>query len=229
MTTDGKKKTDEREPGAKKRKVRSSKAASKKASTSKQVEAKPSDVRREKPAVEEQQGGLLVPGQNLIGPGAEPLVKATAGGQVEVEEADGTPAELGATKYVHAAFFAAGILVAFLTGKLLALVWGQLAEWSDAVAAVPMLLSVGESRRGTYTMLVGVLVGVLAVVQTYRKAGIRKWADEVALELSKVTWPDKETVTNGTIVVIVGSAVAAVYVALLDRVWMFVTSLIYGS
>ncbi len=227
MATEDKKKTSEREPGAKKRKVRSSKA-SKKSSTSKKVEGHESEVRRTKSVADEPARGLLDPGQNLIGPGSEVRAVAAPEGD-ELAEGDGTPVELGATKYVHAAFFAAGILVAFLSGKLLALIWGQLAEWPDAVAAVPQLLAVGEARRGTYTMLVGVLIGIVTVVQTYRKERIRKWADEVALELSKVTWPDKETVTNGTIVVIVGSAVATVYVALLDRVWMFVTSLIYGS
>jgi preprotein translocase subunit SecE len=226
MATDGKKKTDDREPGAKKRKVRSSKTASKQASA-KRVEADAPEARGSKGRVAERAGALVVPGQNLIGPGAEALVQAEAGG--EAAEVDGTPTDLGATKYVHAAFFVAGILVAFLSGKLLALIWGQLAEWPDAVSAIPQLLAVGEARRGTYTTLVGVVIGIAAVVQTYRRATIRKWADEVALELSKVTWPDKETVTNGTVVVIVGSTVAAIYVALLDRVWMFVTSLIYGS
>jgi preprotein translocase subunit SecE len=226
MATDGKKKSNEGEPSAKKRKVRSSKS-SKKAATGKKVQPGEPEVHREPSDIDERDQGLLVPRQNLIGPGTD-LAEARPG-ETAVEETDGTPADLGATKYVHAAFFAAGILVAYLSGKLLALVWGRLAEWPDAVAAIPALLSVGEARRGTYTMLVGVLIGILAVVQTYRRATIRKWADEVALELSKVTWPDKENVTNGTIVVIVGSAVAAVYVALLDRVWIFVTNLIYGS
>jgi len=60
-------------------------------------------------------------------------------------------------------------------------------------------------------------------------ARVRDWADEVAIELSRVTWPTREQVTNGTIVVIVASAVAAVYVALLDRFWGFVTTLVYGA
>ena len=51
----------------------------------------------------------------------------------------------------------------------------------------------------------------------------------VAIELSKVTWPKRETVTNGTIVVIAAGVFATVYVGLLDRLWGFVTMLVYGA
>ena len=77
--------------------------------------------------------------------------------------------------------------------------------------------------------MAGALVGVLTVVQTYRREKVRNYADEVASELAKVTWPNKETVTNGTIVVVVASAIATVYVTLLDRLWGFVTTLVYGG
>jgi preprotein translocase subunit SecE len=50
----------------------------------------------------------------------------------------------------------------------------------------------------------------------------------VASELAKVTWPNREMVTNGTIVVIIASAVFTVYVALLDQFWSFLTTLVYG-
>jgi preprotein translocase subunit SecE len=51
----------------------------------------------------------------------------------------------------------------------------------------------------------------------------------VAGELSKVTWPNRETVTNGTIVVVIASMIATAYVALLDKFWGFVTNLVYGA
>jgi preprotein translocase subunit SecE len=137
------------------------------------------------------------------------------------------PAHLGATKYVHAAFFGGGILAAYLSGKLLAAAWNRLAEWPAAVRTVPQLLRFAEDERNTITMLIGAVIGLIAVIQTYRREDIRQFADEVAIELSKVTWPDKETVTNGTIVVVVASAVAALYIALLDRLWSFLTALIY--
>ena len=154
--------------------------------------------------------------------------KAVARATDEAEADDGTPANLGATKYVHAAFFAFGILVAYLSGKILGSIWNTLAEWPAAVRQVPQLLSYSEDERPTFTMAAGALIGVITVIQSYRKESIRTWASEVALELSKVTWPNKETVTNGTIVVCVASVVATIYIALLDKFWGFVTQLVYG-
>ncbi len=145
----------------------------------------------------------------------------------DAEEAG--PATLGATRYVHAAFLAGGILFAYLSGKLLGSIWGSLANWPAAVRQVPMLLQYSEQERGTITTFAGGVIGVIAVIQLYRKEHIRRWADDVATELSKVTWPNKEMVTNGTIVVLIASAVFTVYVALLDRLWGFVTNLVYNA
>jgi preprotein translocase subunit SecE len=139
------------------------------------------------------------------------------------------PANLGATKYVHAAFFAAGILAAYLSGKVLYTLWNSLAEWPTATRALPVLLRYAEDQRETFTMIAGAIVGVVAIVQTYRKEHIRRWAGEVATELSKVTWPSKDIVTNGTVVVVVASSIATIYIALLDRLWAFLTNLVYGA
>jgi preprotein translocase subunit SecE len=144
------------------------------------------------------------------------------------EHEDDAPTHLGTTKYVQAAFFGAGILGAYLCGKILAAIWNRLAEWPTAASAVPQLLHYDETERATITIGVGAVIGLMGVIQSYRKAHIRQWANEVAIELSKVTWPDKETVTNGTIVVVIASAVAAVYIALLDKLWGFLSSLVYG-
>jgi preprotein translocase subunit SecE len=147
----------------------------------------------------------------------------------EVDPEGTVPAVLGAKKYVHAFFFGFGILVAFLSSKILLMVWNNLAEWPTAANAVPQLLRYAEEERATFTTIAGALVGVATVIQTYRKERVRNYADDVALELTKVTWPNKETVTNGTIVVVVASAIATVYVTLLDRFWGFVTTLVYGA
>jgi len=172
------------------------------------------------------QGDDLLEG-GALGSEAMEKVEGVEGDEASADLAP--PTNLGATKYVHAAFFVVGIAVAFITGRILAGIWNALAAWPPAVRAVPQLLLYGEDERPSFTIVVGVVVGVLVVVQMFRNPGVRQWSDDVANELSKVVWPSRETVTNGTIVVVVASALATIYVGLLDRLWAFVTQKIYGA
>jgi preprotein translocase subunit SecE len=164
---------------------------------------------------EERPGDLVVSPSDAVveGPGVEGHVMES----------------LGADKYVIAAFFAAGIGVAFLVGKTLASVWNMLAAQPWAARKLPLLLRYAEEERLTYTMIAGAVVGLISSIVLLRSERVRHWADDVALELSKVTWPKKETVTNGTIVVIAAGLFATVYIGLLDRLWGFVTMLVYGA
>ncbi len=151
------------------------------------------------------------------------------GSDAEDTEEDHVATSFGSERYVHAAFFAAGILAAFLASKTLVLGWNSLAGWPAAVRAVPQLVSFSEEQRDTYALVAGAVIGTLTVVQSYRKENVRVWANEVAAELSKVTWPSREAVLNGTLVVVVASAPATVYVTILDRIWSFLTTLVYGA
>ena len=148
---------------------------------------------------------------------------------LDVDFDGGAPANLGSLKYVHAAFFGAGVLLSYVAGKTLAALWNTLAETPAVYERVPFLLTYAEEERTNFTMPIGLVIGALAVFFTYRKDGIERWAMEVASELAKVHWPDRDTVTNGTIVVIVVSTIATVYIGLLDRLWGFVTVLVYGT
>lgn len=136
---------------------------------------------------------------------------------------------LGPDKYVFAAFFAAGIATAFLIGKILESIWSLLAAQAWVVRKAPVLLRYSEDERSTYTTAFGGVFALMLVISLLRKESVRRWADDVALELSKVTWPKRETVTNGTIVVIAAGLFATIYVGLLDRLWSFVTTLVYGA
>lgn len=164
---------------------------------------------------------LELPGQLALG--------APKGENADEVEERGAAGSLGAAKYVHAAFFAVGILAAFLGSKVLGGAWTHLAEWPAAVRAVPQLVAFSEEQRDTYCLIGGAVIGALGVLQAYRKESVRTWADEVATELSKVSWPNREAVFNGTLVVIVASMIAAVYVAVLDRFWSFLTTWVYGA
>ena len=147
------------------------------------------------------------------------------------EDEDDAPAAgtLGATRYVMTGFFLAIIAGAYVLGRTLGAIWGKLAEAVWFQNSVAALARVGEEERSEISVAIGAAVALGVGVHLYRRPDVRQWTDEVASEMSKVTWPDKNEVTNSTIIVIVTSAFATLYLALLDRFWGFVTNLVYGS
>lgn len=152
-----------------------------------------------------------------------------ARGSTEAGQEDPSAKTLGVERYVHAAFLAAGILLAYIAGKLFNSLWSSLADWPAAVRTFPALLRYPEEEREGFTLIAGALVAAVVAIQLFRNHGVRHWADEVAAELAKVTWPNRETVINGTVVVVVATTVGTIYVAILDRFWGFLTTLVYGT
>jgi len=145
------------------------------------------------------------------------------------EEEEQAAAQLGSTRYVLAGFFAAGMIVAFVIGKIIHGVWSAVSNRDWFVNHLPRLAAVSDDEKTTIGMVIGGIVALVFVLRTYRKPEVRSWTDEVAAELNKVKWPTKKDVTNNTVVVIAASAVATVYLALLDRLWAFITNLVYGT
>lgn len=137
------------------------------------------------------------------------------------EDADDehAPMQLGSKRFVYAAYFAGAIGVTFFLEKGLNAAWVRLALWK------PML---GEPNSMAL-MAVSAIVGAAVALYFYRDVRTRTLAEEIASELGKVTWPNKEEVTNGTVVVIITTLLATVFFALMDRFWGFVTNLVYGT
>ena len=129
------------------------------------------------------------------------------------------PAQLGYRRFVYAAYFAGAIAVAFLVSKAASVAWARLAAWK------PMI---GEPHDEVVMPLAG-LIGALTAIYYWRRTRARQLAEQVAEELSKVTWPDRKEVTNSTFVVIVTTIVSTIFFALMDRFWGFVTNLVYGT
>ena len=183
------------------------------------------------PATETPDGDAPTPATDVLQRPATtvlPLSDGTAepqGGELE----GSAPAQLGSARYVHAAFFGAATLAGYLCERLFTSLWSWLVEWPFAVQHVPQLLRLSEDERSTVGSAVGVVIGLWLLIYFYRRPLIRAWAEGVAGELTKVSWPDREAVTRGTIIVIVASLVATVYVTILDRLWGFATQLVYGS
>ncbi|AKT37401.1 preprotein translocase subunit SecE [Chondromyces crocatus] len=147
----------------------------------------------------------------------------------EDDESDGAAAQLGIDKYVFAAFFVAGMLFAYLIGRLVHGVWATAASTAWFSRAVPVLANVADEQKTTYGVVIGGIIALILVLRMYRNPEIRTWADEVATELTKVKWPTKKDVTNATFIVITATTVATIYLTLLDRFWAFVTSIVYGD
>ncbi|MFO0759653.1 MAG: preprotein translocase subunit SecE [Byssovorax sp.] len=151
----------------------------------------------------------------------------------EADEAEGeegqAAAVLGTERYVLAGFFATGMIAAYVLGRLIQSVWASASNKDWFSQALPRLAAVPDDDKGSYGLVLGGLIALIGVVRTYRKPDVRAWTDEVASELTKVKWPTRKEVQSSTVIVIAASAVATIYLALLDRFWAFLTSLVYGD
>jgi preprotein translocase subunit SecE len=149
-------------------------------------------------------------------PGADAKSDASSS-EEEEEEGVGAPMQLGYQRYVYAAYMAGAMIAAFLVAKIGHAGWYRLGQWKPEF---------GEPKDELVFPIAGV-VGVLAALYYWRKPESRQYANEVAEELSKVTWPSRKEVTNSTTVVVLTTVFATVFFALMDRFWSFITDKIY--
>lgn len=156
-------------------------------------------------------------------------------GALAGEDPEGLPEEehavhqMGAQRYVIAAFIVATMTGAYVLGLAIHGVWAWASNRDFFALRVPALAAVADDSKLTYGTVIGAVIALAYAVKQYRDPEVRTWTDDVASELTKVKWPTKKDVTNSTIVVIAASAFAMLYLFLLDRLWGFATSLIYGA
>ena len=151
--------------------------------------------------------------------GDEAEVRAESGADelAEVDDEANVPVQLGYQRYVYAAYMAGALLSAFLVAKIGHAAWYRLGQWKP---------DFGEPKDELVYPIAGV-IGVAIAVYYWRKPEARQYANEVAEELSKVTWPSRKEVTNSTTVVVLTTLFATVFFALMDRFWGFITDKIY--
>lgn len=139
--------------------------------------------------------------------------------------ADGAAADLspitgmmGIERWVQFAFIAFGFVLFGLADRLIGFVWDVVARtWGSVPQPDSTLISV-----------IAAVVGIATALWLYRDQKINQFANEVAGELSKVTWPTRDETYYSTMVVIVTSVVAAVYTGAFDAAWSAFTDLIYN-
>jgi len=155
--------------------------------------------------------------------------EAAAEGEAKLDGEEAAAGQLGSARYVLAGFFVACMLGAFVTGRAIQAIWAGVSNKDWFSTAVPRLAAVADEDKSTISLLLGAVVALIVVIRTYRKPEVRTWTDEVASELAKVKWPTRKEVWNSTVIVIAASTVATVYLALLDRLWAFITNIVYGD
>ena len=128
-------------------------------------------------------------------------------------EAAASPLQLGYTRFVYAAYMGGAMLVAFLVAKAGHLAWYRAGQWKPEL---------GEPHDELVYLVAGI-IGVAVALYYWRKPTSRQYANEVAEELSKVTWPSRKEVTNSTAVVLFYTLFATVFFALMDQFWKYVT------
>lgn len=149
--------------------------------------------------------------------GAKEETSDAKGDEEEDAGAVVAPMQLGYQRYVYAAYMAGAMIAAFLTAKIGHAAWYRLGQWKPEL---------GEPKDEIVFPIAGV-IGVLIALYYWRKPESRQYANEVAEELSKVTWPSRKEVTNSTTVVVLTTVFATVFFALMDRFWSFITDKIY--
>jgi preprotein translocase subunit SecE len=114
-------------------------------------------------------------------------------------------------KWVHVMFAVAGIVLAWLLAKS--------GEWAWSYFAKPNGYIVGTSAFA---------VAAVITFAAWRNEQVFGLASEVTSELKKVSWPTRKEVFNSTIVVIITTIVASLFLGVFDGVWSWVTRTIYG-
>ncbi len=143
-------------------------------------------------------------------------------------------AQLGVQRYVISAYLGATGLLAYVIGRAIHDVWAKYGNKDFFSNNLPRIASVPDDpkfilNKTAYAFTIGIVIACVVMIRLYRKPSVRQWTDDVTSEMAECRWPDRKEVTSSTLVVIAASAVSATYLFILDRLWAFITNLVYGS
>ena len=120
------------------------------------------------------------------------------------------------TRYLNVAYLTLGVLASWLFVKTAAWLMAGLGPRVARILFADFQLSV----------VLGVVAGVGMTYALFNNEKVYNWSTEVAVELSKVTWPDQDDTVQSTKVVIAFAVVVAGILSAFDFVWKFVTDAI---
>ncbi len=115
-------------------------------------------------------------------------------------------------KPVHLVYFTAGLLFFYIMTWTMDWIWGYFVR-------TPSQLFITISSA-VFVLILGIVL--------YRNKRVYTSINEIATEVSKVTWPGRKEVKAATLVVIVITIISAAILGLFDAVWSQLTTTIYG-
>jgi len=120
--------------------------------------------------------------------------------------------------YVIAGILALTVILAVTMSHMTGWVFSNFG-WDD----FPVL-----SREVPISKVIGALVAIcLGAFALLHKPTVAL-SNEIAEELSKVSWPSREETGHATVVVLATVALCAAYLGLFDAVWLWLTNLVLG-
>jgi preprotein translocase subunit SecE len=102
---------------------------------------------------------------------------------------------------------------------LLALVLVYATEWVWGYFAKPQRF---------YVNITGIGLAFIATLMVWRHRPTQQSASETVAELRKVTWPTRKETSQATVVVIITTVIAAMFLQFFDWVWAWLTGKILG-
>jgi preprotein translocase subunit SecE len=135
----------------------------------------------------------------------------------EEQETSQAAATLGIERWVQFAFLALGVLSFWLFDKVVSSAWGLLAE------SFPRM----PEPESNYVLPIALLIAAVIGIGGFRNQKVNRYSQEVAGELTRVTWPDRQETVKQTGVVLAVSIAAALVLGLFDLVWANLTDVIY--
>jgi preprotein translocase subunit SecE len=110
-------------------------------------------------------------------------------------------------RWVNLGFLVMGVLAALLVSYAL-------------TRAIPIFdLETKVKNVQVVRQIVSLVFGAVVAFFLYRHPKVSAFANEVALELSRVTWPSNRDTNSGTVVVVIMVIVSGLILGLLDYVW----------
>jgi len=142
----------------------------------------------------------------------------------EEEEQYEEATTLGPERWVQFAFVMAAGIVFFIGDRLLAVLYDVAASLGGRYDLFTL-----PAPNTTLITIAAAVIGAATGYGLYRHPKVKPLADEVASELSKVTWPDRPETWRNTVIVIVMSMIASAYLGIFDAIWSTFTDLIYST